>query len=129
MAGITQRRLGRSKRAREIHQVAAIGGQRVDAGAAFGAHHIEEIFDRTRGASINTLSAYRRDLMDFAGALATSKTTLRDASHAEVKRYLALLGSSGIAPSSQARQLSALRQLYGFLYNEAVSYTHLTLPT
>ncbi len=92
----------------------------LSAGAAGAIENFLDMMSAERGASINTLSAYRRDLMDFAGALATSKTTLRDASHAEVKRYLALLGSSGLAPSSQARKLSALRQLYGFLYNEGI---------
>jgi integrase/recombinase XerD len=71
-----------------------------------------------RGASENTLAAYRRDLVDFAGALARRAAEMRSASAAEVKRYIASL--SGLARSTQARKLSALRQLFGFLYAEGI---------
>jgi len=69
-----------------------------------------------RGASRNTLAAYARDLKDFAAAL--RGRGIRNADHVAVKRYLASL--SALAPSSQARKLSALRQFYGFLYAEGI---------
>ena len=66
-----------------------------------------------RGAGHNTLAAYRRDLVDFAGAA--------DPHHAgreQVRAFLNGLSTSGMAASTQARKLSALRQFYGFLYAE-----------
>ncbi len=73
-----------------------------------------------RGASINTLAAYRRDLLDFVGHRAAKGGGVRDAARDDVKAYLARLSTSGIAGSTQARRLSALRQFYGFLYGEGV---------
>ena len=73
-----------------------------------------------RGASFNTLSAYRRDLLDFQGHLALKGADAKHATRDHVKSYLASLSSAGIAGSSQARRLSALRQFFGFLYSDDV---------
>lgn len=74
-----------------------------------------DMMSAERGASHNTIAAYRRDLLDFC-ATGDAKRTARD----DVKRYLASLAASGISPSSQARKLSALRQFFGFLYAEGI---------
>jgi len=66
-----------------------------------------------RGAGANTLAAYRRDLADFAGVADPAK-----ASREQVRSFLNGLSTSGMAASTQARKLSALRQFYGFLYGE-----------
>ncbi len=79
-----------------------------------------DMMSAERGASRNTLSAYARDLSDFAGSLAGNGASIRDADQAAVKKYLASLSGSGLAPSSQARKLSALRQFYAFLYAEGI---------
>src|ERR1700761_7054123 len=79
-----------------------------------------DMMSAERGASRNTLSAYARDLTDFAGSLAGQGGSIRDADHGAVKKYLASLSGSGLAPSSQARKLSALRQFYAFLYAEGI---------
>jgi len=82
------------------------------------AYLIESFLDMMgaeRGAGINTLAAYRRDLLDFAGHADPAK-----ASREEVRAFLAGLSSSGMAASTQARKLSALRQFYGFLYTEGI---------
>jgi integrase/recombinase XerD len=82
------------------------------------AYLIESFLDMMgaeRGAGANTLAAYRRDLLDFAGHAVPAK-----ASREEVRAFLAGLSSSGMAPSTQARKLSALRQFYGFLYTEGI---------
>jgi integrase/recombinase XerD len=68
-----------------------------------------------RGAGANTLAAYRRDLVDFAGHADPAK-----AGRDEVRAFLTSLSSSGMAASTQARKLSALRQFYGFLYAEGM---------
>ena len=68
-----------------------------------------------RGSGANTLAAYRRDLVDFAG-----RADLRNASREQVRDFLNSLSRSGLAASTQARKLSALRQFYGFLYTEGM---------
>jgi integrase/recombinase XerD len=82
------------------------------------AHLIENFLDMMsaeRGAGANTLAAYRRDLLDFAGHADPAK-----AAREQVRAFLTGLSSSGMAASTQARKLSALRQFYGFLYAEGI---------
>ncbi len=74
-----------------------------------------DMMSAERGASINTISAYRRDLLDFC-ASGDARRVARD----DVRRYLASLSRAGVASSSQARKLSALRQFFGFLYAEGI---------
>jgi integrase/recombinase XerD len=71
-----------------------------------------------RGAAANTLLAYRRDLDDFVGYLDESGGSVGQAGSEELRGYLAALGRRGFAATSVARRLSALRQLYRFLYAE-----------
>jgi integrase/recombinase XerD len=76
-----------------------------------------DMMSAERGASRNTLEAYRRDLLAFAGDLARRGTALKTASREDVRRHLAGLAAFA-KPSSQARRLSVLRQFFGFAYNE-----------
>jgi integrase/recombinase XerD len=71
-----------------------------------------------RGARPNTLQAYRSDLDDFSGFVVSTGTGLSDASTDEIRGYLGELAKRGLAPASVARKLSAVRQLYRFLYAE-----------
>jgi integrase/recombinase XerD len=71
-----------------------------------------------RGAAANTLAAYRRDLDDFTGHLAETGASVGRAGSDDLRAYLAALGRRGFKPASVARRLSALRQLYRFLYAE-----------
>ncbi len=71
-----------------------------------------------RGAALNTLDAYRRDLADFAEHLTDHGRAVADASSDEVRGYLAALSDRGFSTASVARRLSAVRQLYRFLYAE-----------
>ena len=71
-----------------------------------------------RGAAKNTLEAYRRDLDDFAADLATVKRAVADASSDDLRAHLGRLSKRGLAAASVARRLSAIRQLYRFLYSE-----------
>jgi integrase/recombinase XerD len=79
-----------------------------------------EMMTAEKGASANTLDAYRRDLQDYAGFLERSGGTIVDARKADVSRYLQDLSVAGLKPASRARRLSAVRQLYKFLAAEAV---------
>jgi len=71
-----------------------------------------------RGASANTLDAYRRDLADFSADLTATKQTIAAADSDALRAYLARLAKRQLAPASVARRLSAIRQLYRFLYSE-----------
>jgi integrase/recombinase XerD len=79
-----------------------------------------DMMSAERGASINTMAAYRRDLTDFAGNRAGKGGSVRTASRDDIKAYLALLSNAGAAGSTQARRLSALRQFYAFLYGDGI---------
>ncbi len=72
------------------------------------AHLVETFLDMMsaeRGASANTLAAYRRDLSDFS-----THAGIAAASREDIRGFLAALSASGIAASTQMRKLSALRQ-------------------
>jgi integrase/recombinase XerD len=71
-----------------------------------------------RGGAKNTLDAYRRDLDDFSSHLAADGGSIAAASTDELRGYLHALHARGFAPASVARRLSAIRQLYRFLYAE-----------
>jgi integrase/recombinase XerD len=71
-----------------------------------------------RGAAANTIEAYRRDLDDLAAGLVQAGRTIGSATADDLRGYLAGIAARGFAPSSQARRLSAVRQLYRFLYAE-----------
>jgi integrase/recombinase XerD len=71
-----------------------------------------------RGAGVNTLSAYRRDLEDLSATLAANGGAIAKAATDELRDYLGALAKRGFKASSVARRLSAIRQLYRFLYAE-----------
>lgn len=76
-----------------------------------------EMMSAERGASENTLAAYRRDLED-ASSFLTQRGGLSGADTQSVRSYMQNISSKGFAASSQARRLSSLRQFYRFLYAE-----------
>jgi integrase/recombinase XerD len=71
-----------------------------------------------RGATENTLAAYRRDLDDFGDYLVTKRRTIASAATDDIRGYLQALTKREFAAASVARRLSAIRQLYRFLYAE-----------
>src|SRR5215472_13634021 len=79
-----------------------------------------DMMSAERGASPNTLAAYRRDLMEFSAAASRKDASLVRATRAHLKVYLAGLAAAEIAASTQARKLSTLRQFYGYLYGEGL---------
>ncbi|MEO3389229.1 site-specific tyrosine recombinase XerD [Mesorhizobium sp. CAU 1741] len=76
-----------------------------------------EMMSAERGASQNTLAAYRRDLEDaddfISGGLAKAASD-------DLRAWLDDIASKGFAASSQARKLSSLRQYFRFLYSEGI---------
>lgn len=73
-----------------------------------------------RGAALNTLEAYRRDLEDYASFLAQRRAGVEQAQATHVRGYLASLADAGYSASTAARRLSALRQFHGFLFAEGM---------
>ena len=71
-----------------------------------------------RGAAANTVAAYARDLADFAAHLEAEDRDLAVAGEEDIESYLAALEEMGRAPSTRARRLSAIRQLYHFAWTE-----------
>jgi integrase/recombinase XerD len=71
-----------------------------------------------RGAGENTLSAYRNDLADLVAHLRAEGGSVADATTESLRGFLSSLAERGFKASSLARRLSAVRQLYRFLYAE-----------
>lgn len=74
-----------------------------------------EMMSAERGAAKNTLEAYRRDLSDYVSFLSAKGSRPTAAERELVVAYLASLAAEGLAPSSSARRLSAVRQFHRFL--------------
>jgi len=76
-----------------------------------------EMLGAERAAAQNTLDSYARDLNHLSENTAPG---LKDISRDHVRAYLAALQRQGMAPRTQARKLSSLRQFFKFLYGEAI---------
>lgn len=74
-----------------------------------------DMLEIERGASQNTIDAYRRDIEDFLGFASAQPVELVDLERRHVTAYLEALGRDGLAAASRARRLSALRQFSKFL--------------
>ena len=70
------------------------------------------------GASENTLLAYGRDLKDFAEFLASHNADFASADRGAVENYLIQCEAQGLAASTRARRLSAIKQLFAFGFQE-----------
>ncbi|MEO4000688.1 site-specific tyrosine recombinase XerD [Mesorhizobium sp. CAU 1732] len=79
-----------------------------------------EMMSAERGASENTLAAYRRDLEDASGYMARKGAGLATATSSDLRAWIDEIAARGFASSSQARMLSAARQFFKFLYAEGL---------
>jgi len=68
-----------------------------------------------RASAQNTLDAYRRDLDDWEINLKSARQSLLTAGTGHLEAILARWQTKGLAPSTAARKLSALKQFYLFL--------------
>ena len=85
--------------------------------------HLEcflEMLVAERGAALNTIAAYRRDLGDCDAFLARRGGHLVVAGTGALLAYMKALEARGITPRTVARRLSALRQFYRFLSAEGI---------
>lgn len=69
-------------------------------------------------AANNTQLAYGRDLKDFADWLEGRGADFETASRDDVEKYLIHCDAQGLAKSTRARRLSAIKQLYRFAFEE-----------
>ena len=77
-----------------------------------------DMMSAERGAALNTIASYRRDLHDLTTQLGQAGLTPRSAGAGDVEAYLS--GLKELAAPSLARRLSALRQFYRFLISEGL---------
>ncbi|MCL4168508.1 UNVERIFIED_CONTAM: hypothetical protein GTU68_038449, partial [Idotea baltica] len=73
-----------------------------------------------RGAADNTILSYERDLEGYLGCLAARKSNALAAEDSDISAYMSGLSRLGLAASSAARHLSAIRQFHRFLQSEAL---------
>jgi integrase/recombinase XerD len=71
-----------------------------------------------RGASVNTIDAYRRDLADYESFLNAKGADPLKADATHVRGFLAARSAQKLSAASLARRLSAIRQFHKFLYAE-----------
>jgi integrase/recombinase XerD len=74
-----------------------------------------ETLQMERGASRNTLAAYRQDLAGYAAFVAQAASRIETADLPLLAKYLGALRRRGLGGRSVARHLSAVRGLYRFL--------------
>ena len=79
-----------------------------------------EMLAAERGAAVNTLDAYRRDLDDLATFLNRDGVDVLAADTQAIRDWLAHQAESGMAARTQARRLSCIRQFYLFLFAEGL---------
>ncbi|MEM7490431.1 MAG: site-specific tyrosine recombinase XerD [Pseudomonadota bacterium] len=76
-----------------------------------------------RGAALNSLLAYRRDLEDYAAHLSARRLTVEGATKAQIEDYLVACEANGLAQSTRARRLAAIRGLYRFAHEDGLRDT------
>lgn len=77
-----------------------------------------EAIQAERDAAQNTVLSYARDLRDFEAFLAKGDANLATATRADIEAYLIDQTNHGMAQTTRARRLSAIRQLYRFAFLE-----------
>ncbi len=70
------------------------------------------------GAAENTLAAYRRDLDDYLGWLTDQGGAGDTADQPQIEAYMVHCDAQGLAKSTRARRLSAIKQYYRFAFEE-----------
>jgi integrase/recombinase XerD len=90
---------------------------------AGGSRHIEtflEMMAAERGASLNTLASYRRDLERFAAFMAARGLAPEAAVAEDLSAFLVAEHRAGMSPRTAARRLSVLRQFHRFMFREGI---------
>ncbi len=75
-------------------------------------------------AAQNTQDAYARDLKDFHDWLIRKSLSFETAEQQDVEAYMIHCDAQGLANSTRARRLSAIKQLYRFAFEEGLRDTN-----
>ena len=70
------------------------------------------------GAARNTIESYARDLTDFCAFVTGKSLALGSLQRGDIETYLIRCEADGLAKSTRARRLSAIRQMFRFAYEE-----------
>ncbi len=73
-----------------------------------------------RNAARHTVTAYGKDLADFAAFIARRGIAVQRAASSDLRAYIERMTRAGLAARTAARRLSALRQFHRYLLSEAV---------
>jgi integrase/recombinase XerD len=79
-----------------------------------------DMLSAERGAAAHTIDAYTRDLSEFLAFLTVKSKDPASAAPDDLRAFLAGLARKGLAPTSRARKLSAIRQFFRFLLAEGL---------
>jgi len=97
--------------------------------------HIEQFLEALqaeRSAALNTCQAYRRDLLALQKFLDQRHRGLKTATPHDIAAYLEGLAARGMARSTQARKLAAIRQFFLFAKEEGwrddIPTLHISAP-
>ena len=80
-----------------------------------------EMMSAERGAAANSLAAYGRDLQSYTEFLGKNGSSALDVNTSLVKDFLSEADRLGLARSTAARRLSAVKQFHGFLHGEGLA--------
>ncbi len=80
-----------------------------------------EMMSAERGAAANSLAAYRRDLHSYLEFLKSKNVVLKAAQTNDVRGFLADTEYHGLARTTAARRLSAVKQFHLFLQAEGLA--------
>ena len=69
-------------------------------------------------AAENTISAYRRDLIGYIDWLYKNKNSVLEVKRETIEDYIIACTKAGLAVSTRARKLSAIKKFYSFSYDE-----------
>lgn len=76
-----------------------------------------------RGRAPSTIAAYRRDLRAYVGFLRAAGVELDDVGADDVTAFVNAMVADGLAPTTTARRLVAVRNLHRFLLEEGLART------
>ena len=80
-----------------------------------------EMMSAERGAAPNSLAAYGRDLQSYIEFLGANGSSALVSDTRLIKDFLGEADRLGLARSTAARKLSAIKQFHGFLYGEGLA--------